>query len=184
MKYQSAILSDIKEKNRKSFREMTVVSIIIVAVAAIIIMWQDPEHMVFAGLIMLGSGIGMIMLWAGIYFSSITYTELKNKSNHFDTEKLKLIDADYTAATVFKNNCRVGELYVYGYYRAGFVMIPIQQIESVHAEYWVTKPVGHMVIICKKNTKLRSMIGAFDNKEDAQQIVNCIAEQNHNIEVK
>ena len=184
MKYQSAILSDVKQKNRKSFRSLAVVTIIVCVVMTAVLMWQDPEYMILVGAAMLAVALFVIAIWAGILLSDITYTVLKNESNHFDTEKLKLIDADYTAATVFKNNCRVGELYVYGYYKAGFVMIPIQQIESVYAEYWVTKPVGHMVIICKKNTKLHSMIGAFDNKEDAQQIVNCIAEQNHNIEVK
>lgn len=63
-------------------------------------------------------------------------------------------------------------------------MVPIQRIEYVHTEYQMTKPMGYMVIIRRKDTKIRSMIGAFDHKEDAQQIVNCIAQQNHNIEVK
>lgn len=184
MKYKSVVLSDLKKRNRKSFRFYAVVTIVIFIVMTIFLMWQDPEHMLLVGIVMSGAALFAIVIWAAILFSGITYTALKNESNHFDTEKLKLIDADYRKAEVFKNNCRLGELYIYGYYKAGFVMIPIQQIESVHAEYSVAKPVGHMVILCKKNTKLRSMIGAFDDKEDAQRIVNRIAERNDDIKAE
>lgn len=184
MKYQSAILSDVKEKNRKSFWSVTIVTLIVCVIMTAVLMWQDPEHMILVGTVMSVVAFFIIMIWAGILLSGITYTVLKNESNHFDTEKLKLIDADYTTAAVFNNNCRVGKLYVYGYYKAGFVMVPIQRIEYVHTEYQMTKPMGYMVIIRRKDTKIRSMIGAFDHKEDAQQIVNCIAQQNHNIEVK
>ncbi len=184
MKYESVVLSDLKKRNRKSFRSFAVATIIICIVMTIVLMWQDPEHMLLVGMVMLGVALFVIVIWAAILFSGITYTALKNESNHFDTEKLKLIDEDYTKAAVFKNSCRMGELYIYGYYRAGFVIIPIQQIESVHAEYSVANPVGHMVILCKKNTKLRSMIGAFDDKEDAQRIVNRIAERNDDIKAE
>lgn len=184
MKYESVVLSDLKKRNRKSFRSFAVATIIICIVMTIVLMWQDPGHMLLVGMVMPGAALFVIVIWAAILFSGITYTALKNESNHFDVEKLKLIDEDYMKAAVFKNHCRVGELYVYGYYREGFVMIPIRQIESVHAEYSVTKPVGHMVILCKKNTKVRSMIGAFEHKEDAQRIVDQIAERNDHIKVK
>ena len=185
MEYQSAILSDIKKKNRKSFRMMAVFSIIIYAVMGSVLMLQDQdtEYMSLIVVVMSGAAIFTIMIWGGIYLSGITYTTLKKESNYFETEKLKRIDADYTAATIFRDNCRVGELYVYGYYKASFLLIPIRQIESLQVEHWATKPTGHMIIMNKHNGA-RCMIGAFEHKQDALQITNQIVQQNSGITMK
>lgn len=102
MKYQSAILSDVKEKNRKSFWSVTIVTLIVCVIMTAVLMWQDPEHMILVGTVMSVVAFFIIMIWAGILLSGITYTVLKNESNHFDTEKLKLIDADYTTVKGFQ----------------------------------------------------------------------------------
>lgn len=179
MNYESVILSDIKRKNRKSFWHMVIFTTILCAGMMAILIWQNPQDLVLIGLTILGTMIFTIIIWGGICLSPLTYTALENESNHFEANKLRFIDADYTTAMIFKGNCRVGRLYVYGYCKNTFLLVPIRQIDSFKVEYWLSKPSGYMIIMYKQ--KVRCAMGPFDNEEYALQIIRRIAQQKENI---
>lgn len=177
MKYKSELLTEIKNKNRKSFRNAMIFSLIS-GIAVTIMIWKLPKYLVF--IFVFCCELSLIGIFAFIYLTGITYSSLKFESNRFDAETLQFIDSDYVNSKIFKRYCRVGHLYIYAYYRESFLIIPIFGIESVSLEFFIRKPVGNAIVIKMKDRR-RYVIGGYDNEQDVLPIANYILLQNPDI---